>query len=56
MKPSLILKRICLSKKNNPKANCFIAIVKNTYFDINKLIFIHSIQFIYEPVIKSIKL
>ncbi len=56
MKPSLILKRICRRKANNPNANCNIAIVKSSIYRTNKLVFMPTMESIYETVIKSIKL
>lgn len=56
MKPSLILKRICRRKGNNPKAKCTIAMVKSSIYHTNKLVFMPTMRSIYETVIKSIKL
>lgn len=60
MKPSLILKRICRRKGNNPKAKCTIAMVKSSIYHTNKLVFMPTIESIYEIdefiVIKYIKI
>lgn len=56
MKPSLILKRVCRGKGNNPKVKCTIAIVKSSIYRTNKLVFMPTMGSIYETVIKSIKL